>query len=76
MNELFARTQLFRLVAFGNGGFIIAFAIKSHAQGKLRVKVRGVSGQDRSKLGDSTVEVAAAEIEHRVIILFLQSHLT
>ena len=52
MNELLARSQLFGLVAFGNGGGIITLAIIRHAERQLRVKMRGISGQHRLEPGD------------------------
>ena len=74
MDELFPGAQRFGFVAFGNRRRKIALAIISHAEGELRVKVRRLSRQHGLEPGDGPVEIAAAEIKHRVVVLFLQSH--
>ena len=74
MDELFPGAERLGLVALGNCGRKITLAVTSHAEGELRVEVRGVSRQHGLEPGDGPVEIAAAEIKHRVVVLFLQSH--
>src|SRR6266567_322211 len=71
MNELFVRTKFLGLVPFGDGRGIIAFAAVSHAERKLGLEMRRLFGQDHPELRDGGVVVAGAEVEHRVIVLFL-----
>jgi hypothetical protein len=74
VDELFLWTKLLGLVTFINRGGKIAFTIKRHAQRKLRVEIYRVGGKHRLEFDDGAVKVAPAEIEHRVVGLFLQSH--
>ena len=74
MNKLFPGAQGLSLVAFGNRGREIAPAVISHAEGELRVEVRRLSCQHGLEFGYGPVEFAAAEIKHRVVVLFLQRH--
>jgi len=76
VNELFARVKLLGLVAFGDGGGKIAPAIMRHAERQLRVEMRRLDGQQRLEPGNGAVKVAAAEGEHRFVVLFLQCHVT
>ncbi|PYK96812.1 MAG: hypothetical protein DME19_18450 [Verrucomicrobia bacterium] len=71
VNQLFVRPKFLRFVPFGDGGGIVAFAIASHAQGELGIEMRRFFGQDRSELRDCGVIVTRAEVEHRIVVLFL-----
>ena len=73
VNELFLGFEFFSLVTMRNGGDKISLAIKGHAECELRVEVRRLNREDGDQLGDGVIEVAVAESEHRVVILFLES---
>lgn len=74
MDELFFGAELFGFVTFGDRGGKIAFAIVGHAERELGVEMRRVGGENRFQPGDRAVEISGAEIEHRVIVLFLAGH--
>ena len=74
MNELFLGLEFLGFVAFGNGCSEIAFAIMRHAEGELCVEMDRISREDGAQLGDAAVVIAAAEIEHGVVVLFLRCH--
>ena len=72
VDKLFVRPEFLGLVPFGDGGRIIAFAAVSHADGKLGVKMGRVCGKECPELCDGGIVIARAEIEHRVVVLFLE----
>src|SRR5208282_5519032 len=74
VDELFLGAKRLGLVAFGNRGRKITLTVISHAEGELRVEVRGISRQHGPEPGDGPVEIAPAEIKHRVVVLLLRSH--
>ncbi len=74
VDELFFWAQLFGFVTFGDGGGKIALPIIRHPERELSVEIHGVLREHGFQLGDGAVKFATAEIEHRVVVLFLQSH--
>ena len=62
------------LVAFGDCGREIALAVKRHAERELRVELRRVLREHVFQFHNRDGEITPAEIEHRVVVLFLQSH--
>src|SRR5437764_15465835 len=69
---LFVRPDYLCFVPLGNGGVIIAFAVVSHSDGKLGVEMVRVCGKDRPELRDGGIVIATAEVEHRIVVLFLE----
>ena len=72
VDELFVRPEFLGLVPFGDGGRIIAFAVVSHADGQLGVEMGRVCAKDRPELCDGGIVVARGEVEHRIVVLFLE----
>lgn len=75
VDELLVGTKFLRLVPLCNRRHIVSLAIIGHAERELRVEVRRVFCKNRFQLGNRSGEIARAEIEHRVVILLVQSHL-
>ena len=73
VNELFLGLEILSLVTMRDGGGEISLAIEGHAQRELRVEVRRLNREDGDQPGDGVIEVAVAESEHRVVILFLEN---
>ena len=76
MDELLARAQFFGLMAFGNGRGKVAFAIKAHSQGELRVEMLRLLRQNGLQFPDGAVKFAAAEIEHGIVVLLSRHNRT
>ena len=73
VDELLLGFELLGLVPVCDGRGKIPFAIECHSQRKLRVEVCRLGCEDGEQLGDGVIEVAIAESEHRVVVLFLES---
>lgn len=74
MSQLFPGLQLLCLVTLGNGGAEIAFAIMCHAQRQLCVKVLRRFSKNRLQFLNRAVELACAEVKHRVVVSFFECH--
>ena len=72
VNELFLGAQLLGFMAFGDGGGEIAFPIKRHAEGELRIEMRRIAGEDGAQFLDARVVITLAEGEHGIVVLFLE----
>ena len=71
VDELFVRPEFLGLVPFGDGGRIIAFAVVGHAESQLGIEMGRICGKDRPELRDGGIVIAIAEVEHRIVVLFL-----
>lgn len=74
VDELLPGFQLLGSVTLGNRRCIITFAIKRHTQGKLCVEIRRIVGQEATQFRYRLVKLSLAEIEHGLVVLFLNVH--
>ena len=74
MNQLLLGSQRLRFVPLGNRRRKIPSPVMRHAQGELGVKVSRVRRQHRPQAANGAGKLTPAEIEHRVVVAFLQIH--
>ena len=74
MNELLVRLELFGLVTFLDRSREVSFAVESHSESELGIKVVRLLMENSLKLFNSHVEVALAKGKHGIVKLFLKRH--
>ena len=72
VHELFLGTQFLRFVAFGDGRLEIAETIVGHAERELGLEILRVLREDGLQLLRGRGKIALAEVEHGVVVVFLQ----
>ena len=76
MHQLLLRFQFFGFLALDDGRGVIAGTVIGHPQSELRVKTRGILGQNGTKLLDRPVIRSGAELKYRFVVLFLEGRHT
>ncbi len=74
VDKLFLRAKFFGFMPLGNGDGKIACTIKRHAERELRIEMVRINRQYRFEFDNGVFKFTPAEIEHRIVVLFLQIH--